>query len=195
MRLHGQKGEGVAVVISCADDKQSIRGVCQKKVGDDSALLAQKRSNLVKAFPEVARESQRPHAGKQEMRSGKPVNSPYSWPSLTMKYRIVIILSSLAFVVGAAVTTAAPVAENWENHCAKCHGADGKGQTKAGKKLQVKDYTDAKVQAEMKDAEMIKATSDGIFDKAGKEKMKAYKDELSVDEIKDFVAYIRKFKT
>jgi len=112
-----------------------------------------------------------------------------------MKYRIVIILSSLAFVVGAAVTTAAPVAENWENHCAKCHGADGKGQTKAGKKLQVKDYTDAKVQAEMKDAEMIKATSDGIFDKAGKEKMKAYKDELSVDEIKDFVAYIRKFKT
>jgi cytochrome c6 len=50
------------------------------------------------------------------------------------------------------------------------------------------------VQAEMKDADMIKATSDGVFDKAGKEKMKAYKDELSADEVKALVAYIRKFK-
>ncbi len=111
-----------------------------------------------------------------------------------MKHPIALILSSLAFVAGAAVSAAAPVAENWENHCAKCHGADGKGQTKAGKKLQVKDYTDAKVQAEMKDADIIKFTTDGAFDKAGKEKMKAYKDELSADEIKAFVAYIRKFK-
>lgn len=94
-----------------------------------------------------------------------------------------------------AVLAAAPVAENWENHCAKCHGADGKGQTKAGKKLNVKDYTDAKVQAEMKDEEMIKATTNGVFDKAGKEKMKAYKDELSADEIKELVAYVRKFKS
>jgi len=98
-------------------------------------------------------------------------------------------------LAAAALSLAAPVAENWENHCTKCHGADGKGQTKAGKKLQVKDYTDAKVQAEMKDADMIKATADGVFDKAGKEKMKAYKDELSADEIKELVAYIRKFKS
>lgn len=95
----------------------------------------------------------------------------------------------------AAVLFAAPVAENWENHCAKCHGADGKGQTKAGKKLNVKDYTEAKVQAEMKDEEMIKATTDGILDKGSKEKMKAYKDELSAEEIKELVAYVRKFKT
>ena len=95
----------------------------------------------------------------------------------------------------AAVLVAAPVGENWENHCAKCHGADGKGQTKAGKKLNVKDYTDAKVQAEMKDEEMLKATADGIFDKGGKEKMKAYKDELSAEEMKELVAYVRKFKS
>ena len=35
-----------------------------------------------------------------------------------------------------------------EVHCTKCHGEDGRGQTKAGKKLDVKDYTDAKVQAD-----------------------------------------------
>src|SRR6185503_9193846 len=76
----------------------------------------------------------------------------------------------------AAVLIAAPATENWENHCAKCHGADGKGQTKAGRKLNVKDYTDAKVQAEMKDEEMVKATTNGITDKNGQERMKAYKD-------------------
>ncbi len=41
---------------------------------------------------------------------------------------------------------------------------------------------------------MIKAISDGIQDKAGKEKMKSYKADLSADEIKDLVAYVRKFK-
>ena len=104
-----------------------------------------------------------------------------------------IILSLPLVLVGVLV--AAPVAENWENHCTKCHGADGKGQTKAGRKLNVRDYTDPKVQAEMKDDAMIKATTDGVFDKGGKEKMKAYKDELTADEIKELVAYIRKFKS
>lgn len=110
-----------------------------------------------------------------------------------MKLTLKHLLLAAPLAIGAAFA-AAPVAENWENHCAKCHGADGKGQTKAGKKLNVKDYTDAKVQAELKDADMIKATADGVFDKSGKEKMKAYKDELSADEIKELVAYIRKFK-
>jgi mono/diheme cytochrome c family protein len=109
---------------------------------------------------------------------------------LTLKH---LFLGAPVLLVAAMF--AAPVAENWENHCAKCHGADGKGQTKAGRKLNVKDYTDAKVQAEMKDEEMIKATTTGVTDKNGKERMKAYKDELSAEEIKDLVAYVRKFKS
>jgi cytochrome c6 len=111
-----------------------------------------------------------------------------------MKHCVKITATALGFVLAAALSHAAPAAENWENHCAKCHGPDGKGQTKAGKKLSVKDYTDAKVQAEMKDADMEKAIVDGIFDKAGKEKMKAYKEELSAPEAKELVAYIRKLK-
>ena len=113
----------------------------------------------------------------------------------TMKYRRHLIATGLTFLLGAAgALAAAPVAENWENHCTKCHGADGKGQTKVGKKLKLRDYTDTKVQAEMKDEDMLKAITDGVFDAAGKEKMKAYKDELSTDESKELVAYIRKFK-
>lgn len=110
-----------------------------------------------------------------------------------MKYRIAITAALLALIASATRGLAAPVAENWENHCTKCHGDDGKGQTKPGKKLDLKDYTDPKVQAGMKDEEMIKTITDGVFEK-GKEKMKAYKDELTSEEIKELVAYIRKFK-
>ena len=99
-----------------------------------------------------------------------------------------------ALAVAAAAFAAAPAAENWDNHCAKCHGADGKGQTKIGKKLKLKDYTDAKVQAQFTDEQLHKATADGVFE-GEKEKMKAFKGELSEAEIKDLVAHIRKFKT
>ncbi len=111
-----------------------------------------------------------------------------------MKNRHKVITAGLVLLAGATLGLAAPATENWENHCTKCHGEDGKGQTKVGKKLKLKDYTDAKAQAEMKDEDMIKAIADGVNDAAGKEKMKAYKDELSADEIKELVAYIRKFK-
>lgn len=100
----------------------------------------------------------------------------------------------LTLLLGTTPGYTAPASENWENHCTKCHGDDGKGQTKAGKKLQLKDYTDAKVQAEMTDEDMTKIIGEGVNDKAGKEKMKAYKSELTADEIKDLVAYVRKFK-
>jgi len=53
--------------------------------------------------------------------------------------------------------SAADVKENWEKSCAKCHGADGKGDTKMGKKLEIKDFTDAKYQASLKDDAMFKA--------------------------------------
>jgi len=110
-----------------------------------------------------------------------------------MKTHTKIIAASITFLLGAALGFAAPAAENWDNHCAKCHGADGKGQTKIGKKLKLKDYSDAAVQAAMTDEEIIKVTTEGVF-VDGKEKMKGFKDELSADEIKDFIAFIRAFK-
>jgi len=88
---------------------------------------------------------------------------------------------------------AASAQDNWDNDCASCHGADGKGQTKQGKKLKLRDYTDAKVQAELKDDDMLKAIVEGVKDN-GKERMKGFKDELSADEAKDLVAFVRKLK-
>ena len=106
--------------------------------------------------------------------------------------KIAVATVALAFASGAAY--AASASENWENNCASCHGADGKGQTKQGKKLKVKDYTDAKVQAELKDEEMVKAILEGVKGEGGKERMKGFKDDLSEQEAKDLVAFIRGLK-
>ena len=111
-----------------------------------------------------------------------------------MKTTTKIAVASLALALTAGAAQAATATDNWDNLCASCHGADGKAQTKMGKKFKIRDYTNAKVQAELKDDAMIKATADGVI-VDGKEKMKGYKAELSADEIKDLVAHIRKFKT
>jgi cytochrome c553 len=111
-----------------------------------------------------------------------------------MKLQSKIKLTSGLFLLSAALGFAAPAAENWDTHCTKCHGADGKGQTKIGKKLALKDYTDAAVQAEFKDEALAKDIAEGVKDKNGKEKMKAFSPELSSEEIQALVAHIRKFK-
>ena len=46
---------------------------------------------------------------------------------------------------------AADAKETYGKACAKCHGEDGKGQTKMGQKLGLKDLSDAKVQADLTD--------------------------------------------
>jgi len=109
---------------------------------------------------------------------------------MTMKK---ILLTLVSIGVGIAVASAADAKENWENHCAKCHGSDGKGKTKMGQKLKVKDYTDPKVQEKLKDEEMIKITKEGVKE-GDKTLMKGFADELSDAEIKALVEYIRKFK-
>jgi len=111
-----------------------------------------------------------------------------------MKTINTIALVSGLFSISAGLGYAATAAENWENSCAKCHAPDGSGSTKVGKRLKLKDYSDAKVQAALKDEDMIKAITDGVKDDAGKEKMKGFKDELSAPEVKDLVAFIRKLQ-
>ena len=106
--------------------------------------------------------------------------------------KILVIAAVFGF---AAVMTAsaADAKENWTKTCAKCHGEDGKGQTKMGQKLGIKDMTDAKVQAAFKDEEAVKALKEGLKDKEDKTLMKPVEG-LSDDEIKALVAYVRAFK-
>ena len=109
----------------------------------------------------------------------------------TMKKAIAIVLTTI--VAAALSAYAADAKANYEKDCAKCHGADGKGQTKMGQKLGAKDYTDAKVQAELKDDAAFKAIKEGFKDKDGKSLMKP-SEGLSDGDIKALVAYMRTFK-
>jgi cytochrome c553 len=100
----------------------------------------------------------------------------------------------LAAVSGLAVTAFAfDPAATFADKCAKCHGNEGHGDTKMGKKLNIRDYTDAKVQAEFTDAQGMKAIKEGIADNTGKVRMKAIEG-LSDDESKAMVAYFRTLK-
>jgi len=105
------------------------------------------------------------------------------------KAMLMTVTACAAMLVSAS---AADVKENWTKSCAKCHGADGKGDTKMGKKLEIKDFTDAKVQASFKDEDMLKAIKDGVKD-GDKVRMKAAEG-LSDEEMKALVAYVRAFK-
>jgi mono/diheme cytochrome c family protein len=100
----------------------------------------------------------------------------------------------LALLLASAFTaSAADVQALWTQHCVSCHGKDGKGQTKAGRKAGVKDQTDPQYQAALTDEKMFTAIKQGLKEN-GKEKMKPFADKLKDDEIKALVAHVRSFK-
>jgi mono/diheme cytochrome c family protein len=105
-----------------------------------------------------------------------------------------IALLAIPAAFALAFTTNAFAADGkavYADSCAKCHGDDGKGQTKMGQKLGARDYTDATVQGSFTDAEAFKAIKEGMK-KDDKTLMKP--SELSDDEITASVTYIRTFK-
>jgi len=106
--------------------------------------------------------------------------------------RTILLAGVISFTAALAVSAAEPK-ENWTTSCARCHGADGKGQTNMGKKLNCKDYTDAGVQAALADDAAFKAIKEGFKTSEGKAVMKPSAN-LSDDDIKALVAYLRAFK-
>ncbi len=105
------------------------------------------------------------------------------------------IILAVVFGFAAAVTArAADVKDNWSTLCVKCHGEDGKGNTKMGARLGVKDFTDAKVQADLKDDAAFQALKEGLKSDDDKTLMKPF-DTLSDDEIKALIADERGLKT
>src|SRR5437867_12208904 len=104
----------------------------------------------------------------------------------------IVWLSVTVFIMALTSTRAADAKENWEKNCLKCHGADGKGQTKLGKKAEVKDLTDPKIQASFTDEKAFKAIKEGIKE-GNKIKMQPVTN-LTDEDIKALVSYLRSFK-
>jgi mono/diheme cytochrome c family protein len=72
--------------------------------------------------------------------------------------------------------------------CARCHGADGRGQTVLGGMLGVPDFTDEKWwKEERTDKELVTAVTNG------KDEMPAFGKKLSKQEIATLVLYVRRF--
>ena len=97
-----------------------------------------------------------------------------------------LVIASLAVV--ASVASAAEGKEVFEANCAKCHGADGKGDTKMGKMVGVKDLT----AQDLTEDQISAAIKDGVK-KGDKTVMKAFSD-LSADDVKALVAYVKSLK-
>jgi cytochrome c553 len=101
------------------------------------------------------------------------------------------LLASALFAAVALAASAAEPADNWSALCAACHGKDGTGNTRAGKKLGVKDLTAADTQKAFTDAEAFAALKNGLTASDGTQKMKPFADKVSDDEIKALVGYVR----
>ena len=84
----------------------------------------------------------------------------------------------------AAITPAGDGAATYKAKCAACHGADGIGNTAAGKSLKARDLRSAEVQ---------KQSDDRLFNliAKGKGKMPGYEKTLGADKCKELVAYVR----
>lgn len=120
----------------------------------------------------------------------------------TIKY--VTFLIALLLAVGSVlgVTRAASSAQGkksgrkgaqkienvYQQHCTRCHGADGRGETTSGKIYNTPDLTDAALHARFSDKELSAIIT------SGQGGMPGFKKNLSKAEIDALVTYVRRFK-
>ena len=94
-----------------------------------------------------------------------------------------------AALLGASTAAADPDlaagAAVWTKRCASCHGADGKGDTKVGKKYKVADLSDPSWPLAWTAPRVRKVIEDGV-----QGQMPAWKEKLSPAEIEAVTAYV-----
>jgi mono/diheme cytochrome c family protein len=116
-----------------------------------------------------------------------------------------IFLLLVPFVVELTVTRATPsqksvtrprgdqqVADVFRNNCARCHGADGRGDTPLGHTYNAPDFTDPEWW--QKHSNITTSASLVSIVSKGKSGMPAFAKKLSRTEIRRLVGYVRRFK-
>lgn len=98
---------------------------------------------------------------------------------------VALVVLGLVVLTSPSASFGDDSAALYKSKCAMCHGADGKGETPAGKSMKVKDFASDDVKS-MSDADL----SDAIA--KGKGKMPPFKT-LSADQVKGLVEYVRAF--
>ena len=99
------------------------------------------------------------------------------------KVAIMLALAAVLMLLAQAAF-AEDYAALYKTKCAMCHAADGSGSVPMGQKTGAHDFRSAEIQ-KMTDAQLIEITT------KGKNKMPAYENKLTADQIKGLVAYIR----
>jgi mono/diheme cytochrome c family protein len=110
---------------------------------------------------------------------------------LRMKTTLFAMLAvlSLAYLPG---TARAGGAELFDKKCAGCHGKDAKAGTTMGKKLNMRDLTNPKVQQDSTDAMWEKLILEGVKGAGGKNVMPATK--ITPEEAKEVIKFVRTLK-
>lgn len=107
--------------------------------------------------------------------------------------RALLPLASLLFALAAAPLFA-ETKENWTRHCAKCHGPEGHGDTRFGRKYNLESLADPRKQEKLSDADILKVITDGAKDSAGEETMPAFAPKLSDQQRMQLVGHVRSLR-
>lgn len=99
-------------------------------------------------------------------------------------------LSSFEVSGEIADTTAEGI---WKRECSSCHGKDGKGKTKAGRRAKVKNFTDAEYQSTWTDEEAFNVIYTAKKNGEKLKNKKPFSEKLTKDEIELMVAFVREF--
>lgn len=98
-------------------------------------------------------------------------------------------LLAAPLAASAADTKSLTPDQAYDKMCRNCHGADGKADTKMGKKYEIDSFADAAWQSKHSDTEIRDVITNG----KAKTKMKAYKSKLTPEQIDALVKKIRSF--
>ena len=102
-------------------------------------------------------------------------------------FRASLVVLAIASAMSVSAFAADATADVFKSKCASCHGADGKGDTPAGKKMNVKDLASDDVQKQS-DADLA-----GVIEK-GKKPMPGYEGKVTKEQIDGLVKWIRTLK-
>lgn len=100
--------------------------------------------------------------------------------------RLVLIMPFIT--LAAAADPLAGLRDRYTLLCGTCHGQDGKGQTKLGRRLGARDLTNAETQARLTDERIRQVILEGI-----PKKMPAHRSKFSAEEVPKLVAMVRAF--
>jgi mono/diheme cytochrome c family protein len=104
-----------------------------------------------------------------------------------------VVGSSVAQAAAQKRTSRTVLPPAWEaeglfrQHCARCHGSDGRAYMKEGEVGVARTFTDRRWQAEVSDRRLINSIT------RGRGGMPSFKGTLSQKQIKALVGYVRKF--